>query len=244
MLQETNMKFGDYLRQKREAQGWTQPEAAARADIEQSYLSKLETGKSYPSEDIFNRLTRAYDIDAADITANVFSSELDKLREIKEVREVVLTKQKQETKLTRGWLVAGLACLMIGGACLGLVVVDSGPASSRQEFHYKSVGELKNDEPLDAFDIVGDTITGSSPLVPELKARQLEMIDRIHERIESHERYRGPSYITKTFSGRRVYTLFDSRTYDVDSPFKWLFAPALMFLAGSFGCFFISFRWK
>ncbi|MBO6796341.1 helix-turn-helix transcriptional regulator [Maricaulis sp.] len=50
------MKFGDYLRQCREAKGWTQPEAARHADIEQSYLSKLETGRSYPSEDVYSRL--------------------------------------------------------------------------------------------------------------------------------------------------------------------------------------------
>jgi len=50
------MKFGDYLRQKREDRGWTQPEAAAKARIEQSYLSKLETGRSYPSDDVFERL--------------------------------------------------------------------------------------------------------------------------------------------------------------------------------------------
>jgi transcriptional regulator with XRE-family HTH domain len=54
------MKFGDYLRQKREARGWTQPEAANKAGIEQSYLSKLETGKSYPSEDAYARLVAAY----------------------------------------------------------------------------------------------------------------------------------------------------------------------------------------
>ena len=53
------MKFGDYLRQARETRQWTQPEAAARAGIEQSYLSTLETGKSYPSEEVFGRLVEA-----------------------------------------------------------------------------------------------------------------------------------------------------------------------------------------
>lgn len=52
------MKFGVYLRSLREKAGWTQPEAAEKIEIEQSYLSKLETGKCFPSEDIFSKLSR------------------------------------------------------------------------------------------------------------------------------------------------------------------------------------------
>lgn len=36
------MKFGEYLKNQRTELGWTQPDAAAKAGIEQSYLSKLE----------------------------------------------------------------------------------------------------------------------------------------------------------------------------------------------------------
>ena len=76
------MQFGDYLRQTREEKGWTQPDAAAKIGIEQSYLSKLETGKSYPSEDVFARLIEAYEINIAHLSETVASSELSKLREI------------------------------------------------------------------------------------------------------------------------------------------------------------------
>ncbi|MGE0743387.1 MAG: helix-turn-helix domain-containing protein, partial [Hyphomonadaceae bacterium] len=38
------MKFGEDLKNRRTELGWTQPDAAAKASIEQSYLSKLETG--------------------------------------------------------------------------------------------------------------------------------------------------------------------------------------------------------
>jgi len=113
------MKFGDYIRQKREANGWTQPEAAAKIDIEQSYLSKLETGKSYPSEDIFNRLLQAYDIDTGDLSRSIFSAELDKLREIKEVRSVVLERQTNEIKFTRGWMIASRVRCVSSCECVG-----------------------------------------------------------------------------------------------------------------------------
>ena len=69
------MKFGDYLRQKREEKNWTQPEASAAAGIEQSYLSKLETGKSWPSEDVFARVASVYGIEVDDMVRRVASSE-------------------------------------------------------------------------------------------------------------------------------------------------------------------------
>ncbi len=47
------MKFGEYLKSQRDARGWTQPMAAEKIGIEQSYLSKLETGKASPSDEMF-----------------------------------------------------------------------------------------------------------------------------------------------------------------------------------------------
>jgi transcriptional regulator with XRE-family HTH domain len=238
------MKFGDYIRQKREANGWTQPEAAAKIDIEQSYLSKMETGKSYPSEDIFTRLIEAYKIDTGDLSNSIFSAELDKLREIKEVRMVVLERQTNEIKFTRSWMIAGLVMMMLGGACLGFAIIGNGPPESHQEFRYKSLGIILPDEPLDSFDIINENITRTSPRVPELQKRQQEMINRIHEVFERTNRYKGDQYVKKTLNGKRRFKLFDDRVYEIDSPLKWLLAPALMLLVGSVGCFFISYRWK
>ena len=75
------MKFGDYLKERREEKAWTQPEAAARAGIEQSYLSKLETGKSYPSEEVYGRLVETFEIDTGDLSGRVDAADLDKLKE-------------------------------------------------------------------------------------------------------------------------------------------------------------------
>lgn len=146
------MKFGDYLRQIREKNGWTQPEAAARAEIEQSYLSKLETGKSYPSEDIFSRLVRAYDMDVADMSNAVFSAELDKLRDVAQVRSVVLARQKGETRFMRGWLIAGLALVMVGSGLLGMAI--SLPDDFEATFRYRSAGVIKEGESPALYDFV------------------------------------------------------------------------------------------
>jgi transcriptional regulator with XRE-family HTH domain len=239
------MKFGDYIRLRREQKSWTQPEAAAKADIEQSYLSKLETGKSYPSEDIFNRLVDVLGIDTSDMSRQVFSAELDKLREIKEVRAVVLERQKSESKFLRIWLAAGLVLLMIGGACLGLVLLSH--QNDIQQFQYRSTGVLRTGESLDAFDVIKRNVREFADINPKFKSlleRQQGMIERIDENDIISIKYRGESFINTVPDGKRFYRLIDSREIEQVSNLRWFLAPALMFLMGGFGCFFISRKWR
>lgn len=56
------MSFHENLRTLRLARGLTQPALAEKAGIEQSYLSKLENGRSRPSEDVLTRLAQALDV--------------------------------------------------------------------------------------------------------------------------------------------------------------------------------------
>lgn len=56
------MSFSDNLRTLRLTRGLTQPALAEKAGIEQSYLSKLENGRSRPSEDVLTRLAQALDV--------------------------------------------------------------------------------------------------------------------------------------------------------------------------------------
>ena len=56
------MNFSEYLKNRLAELGWTQPAAAANAGIEQSYLSKLETGRSVPSDEVYQRLVEAIGI--------------------------------------------------------------------------------------------------------------------------------------------------------------------------------------
>jgi transcriptional regulator with XRE-family HTH domain len=120
------MKFGDYLRQKRADLGWTQPEAAAHAKIEQSYLSKLENNKSIPSGDIYARLVDAYGIDAQEMANILFPAELDRLREIDSLRDLLLSRSRSDTETPRKLLLAGLAALILGGGFIGFSNLDPG----------------------------------------------------------------------------------------------------------------------
>lgn len=227
------MKFGDYLRQTREKNGWTQPEAAAKAGIEQSYLSKLETGKSYPSEEIFTRITTAYGINPKDLTSSIFSAELDKLREIGEVRNIVLTRQQSEARFMRGWLIAGLIMLMLGGGMLGLAYTTNEP--ERYKYHYRSEGII---------------LDGESPMVFQLMEAGLPdrdgtpLTDRIDYDFQIHSADRGMSYIEQVEGGYRKYSRHHVEPDYRPSLITWHYSLGFMFVIGGLGCFYISRRWR
>lgn len=227
------MKFGDYLRQKRELKGWTQPEAAAKAKIEQSYLSKLETGKSYPSEDIFGRLVNAYDIDTSDMSSAIFSAELDKLREIKQVRAVVLSREKNQARFVRGWLVTGLVMLMLAGAILGMAF--SIPNDPAFEYHYRSQGVIFEGEPPLIFQFM-------EAGTPDKEGRTLT--ERIKYDNQVFGEDRGQVFMMPVEGGFRRYER--QRIAPVRGPSKvsWHFSLGFMFVVGGFACFYIARRWR
>ncbi len=227
------MRFGEYIRNIREKNGWTQPEAAARVPVEQSYLSKMETGKSYPSEDIFSKLVSAYSIDIDKMCNAIFSAELDKLREISDVRSAILIRQKTEQKFMRGWLVAGLIMIMLGGSTLGLSQSLSG--HSNTVFLYRSEGII---------------LPGESPMIyhflntgrPDAEGKTLT--DRIDYDFIETPKNKGGSFIEKVENGHRVYTLYDNKYTEHPSPLSWLLGPGFMLILGGLSCFYISRRWR
>lgn len=237
------MKFGDFIRQKREHNGWTQPEAAAKIGIEQSYLSKLETGKSYPAEDIFNKLVETYKIDVKTLGQDIFPAELDHLREIKEVRGVILNRHKLARTIARNWMVAGLICILISGASFGLALI---PEQTLTQYHYRSMGVLMPDENLNAFEFENDPTLQNATEEERREAR--ERVRALTERVDPKDAYsvsfKGQNYVETVPEGRRVFHLIDTQELPPNIAFGWFHIPALMFLFGGLGCFFISLRWK
>lgn len=233
------MKFGDYLRQRREAKGWTQPEAARHANIEQSYLSKLETGRSYPSEDVYSRLVQAFDIDASELTENIAAAEIERLRELTEVRDAVLNRQNRALVLSRGWMLAGLAGLMLSAASAAIVMTSRD--TEYAEYHYRSQGVLERAESLDSFAIVNDSVAYEDE---PRRARQSAMVARLDEDYRIVRDFQGRDFIEDVPGGRRYFELVDDRIVSQPTPMRWFMIPALVFLAGALGSFFISFRWK
>ena len=238
------MTFGDYLRSLRDAKTWTQPDAANQIGIEQSYLSKLETGKSLPSSEVFEKLVKAYTIDVDHMTASITSSDLRKLTDIRAVRSSLLNHQAQSRRDIRNWLIASAACWVLGGASLGLSLL--GKDMREERYHFRSYGVLNPEEPLSAFNVLTKTKSFAGSNVEQrraaFEAEQSAMAQRVDEVFVS--RLGGPSenYVLDTESGRRYFELVDSERVTLRSPLRWFLAPALAFLLGGLACFAASFR--
>lgn len=229
------MKFGDYIRQQRENAGWTQPEAAAKIDIEQSYLSKLETGKSYPSEEVFEKLKAAYGLVLKEICERVGSEELDKLKEIADVRHAILNRERTEKGFMRSWLIAGLVMVMLGGAALGLTQVM--PDKETKYYRYVSKGVIAHGEDMAIYEMLQ---VGQLP--SEDAAKLAKRVDYVYK---TATEYRGGIYVEQVDGGFRSYSLYDDGVEINKSPFSWIGMPGgLMFLIGGLACFYIARRWR
>ena len=216
------MKFGDYLRQKRAERGWTQPQAAARAKIEQSYLSKLENNKSIPSGDIYARLVEAYGIDAEEMAGVLFPAELDRLREIDALRDLLLQRSQADIETPRRILIAGLAALMIGGGFLGFSQLE--PARMLTQYTYQSTGVIAANAPSD---------TEIPPGAPGEDEQTLFLTQM-----------RGPVFTEQVAGGKRVWNLVGSDVVAQAPPYRWALIPGIALIIGGLGCFFVAWRWR
>lgn len=219
------MKFGEYLKNRRTELGWTQPDAAVKAQIEQSYFSKLETGKSFPSEDVYKRLVDALGLDTEAMAGALYPAELDRLREIEAVRQHLLQRDHDTRSTSRRWLYAGLGGLVLGGALIGLAQVDRGGAS--MHYTYQSPGVLRDGE---ITDIPGDV--GGNPARLALADEQTIFLQEM----------RGPAFRETAPDGRREWHLVGANSVLVPAKFGWALVPGLALLIGGLGCFFISWR--
>lgn len=235
------MKFGDYLKIRRAELGWTQPEAAMKAGIEQSYLSKLETGKSAPSGEVYHRLVEAYGIDTDTMTGVLLPAELERLREIESVREAVLRQDREARSGARRWLLCGLVALALGGGLLGLSRIDAGGVTA--QYSYQSTGIVRAGESLDVFSGVNEQPDPESKDYADRVNARDALIARVDDRIQTSETYRGPVFIENVPGGKRVWSLAGKFDVRVSGRYQWATVPALALLLGALGCFFISWRW-
>lgn len=71
------MSFSEKLVQLRKGRGWTQASAAQHINIQQSYLSKLENGHFFPSDDVILKLCDVYKIKHEELTGLKQKKSLD-----------------------------------------------------------------------------------------------------------------------------------------------------------------------
>lgn len=234
------MELGQFLRGCRESAGRTQPNVATAIGIEQSYLSKIESGKSIPSEEVFNKLQQAYGFDIEDLVSSLSKTELDKLSEISSITDVAFTKNKEKLHSSRTWTISGLAMLMVGA---GLLAFSTLPDRTPKMFKYRSEGVLTLEEELNTFDLVYLTTDELKGDQAQLEKRKL-LLSRLDQEDVISLQYKGDGYLINTDEGRRYYKFIDAQAAGRDYWNRWFLVPAFMLLVGGIGCFVISKRWN
>lgn len=235
------MKFGEYLKKEREARSWTQPEAAAKARIEQSYLSKLETGRSYPSEDVFSRLSQAYALDLTELAKQIDAPEIERLRDLSQLRVAALSQKLASTRKSRNWMIAGVAACALGGAGLGLAMTGADRDVTR--YTYRSMGVAHDGESVSAMEhALGGFGADTTAGFEDLRAQHLALQARIDEAYRVTEQNRGREFVETLPEGRRYYRLQDEAQVLVPTPLRWFRVPGLMFLFGGIACLVAGFR--
>lgn len=214
------MRFGDYIRDIRRDLNWTQPEAAKEIGIEQSYLSKLESGKSYPSEDVFSSIIDRYKIDLSDLNSALFAAELDRLREVAQVRAFILKNERDQQNRLRNLLFAGIAALALGGACIGTATLAE--ESEAILYQYRSVDLEQNGN----------------------DGRSSQRSAQLEAEFRTLDTYRDAFFTETTPEGTQSWRLIGSTTQIVKSPLRWFIIPGMALLFGAAGLFFASYRMR
>lgn len=235
------MQFGEYIRRRRLELGWTQPDAAARAGIEQSYLSKLEGGKAIPSAEVYRRLVDAFGLATEDMVGVLSPAELDRLRPVEPLQAVRRSGARRARAISHRWLLAGLASLVLGGGLVSLAEIGGGDPV--RQFTYQSTGVIRPGESLDVFAALDDEPDPEAADHAGRISRRDALIRRVDDQTRSLAVLKGPAFIESAPGGKRIWRLVGSSEVAAPARYRWAAVPGWALLLGALGCFFISWRW-
>lgn len=236
------MTLGEKLKLLRQEKGLSQPELAEQAGIEQSYLSKLENDKSLPSNDMFRKILRAFQISIADfLNDELMQKDLQRLKQIPDVEQFLTQQSHKQFIKRRNFLL--LASMSIVLAVTLFFIGYSKLIFNEYVYHYESIGVIKDDEPNDIFSRweryylnVGETLTPQQR-VQKQKSLMLEMAKRRVTLVQMTPEYKGPSFTETVAGGRRIYKLDHLMSKKIRRPVNsWLqVLGVLLFASGIMG---------
>lgn len=245
------MNFGAYLKIQREDRGWTQPVAAEKIGIEQSYLSKLELGKATPSEEMFERIITAYEINTTAMARDVDLSDLERLREIGAVRDMVRRIEGKTSRTRRSWLLAGMIMVALGGAILSFVITERRYGDT--EWAYVSKGIILEGESDFVFADINLKSPKMNPVAAECPEDALctqpvtfvedPIMKRVHPQYLFIGQYRGAYFAMDVEGGRRVFEEAGKRRKPETLNIHVFHALAVALLLGGLASFYTSRRW-
>ena len=227
------MHFGDKLRQLRKQKDWTQPQLAEAIGIEQSYLSKLENGKSTPSADIYQLILDAFGTDTESLLEDIDSSVIHRqLRQIPEVANFLNHKISVDFKQRRRWLI-GSALFSIFGICF-IFSSYFGLIFPELQYNYQSKGVVLKGESKEIFRNYTSRHYGD---IEKLREREKEMTKRLDEQYLLLSSYRGDIFNLPVDGGSRTYRL-NGHSTEARVENRFLAIAGLLFtLSGLFGFF-------
>ncbi len=209
------MKLGEKIKQLRNDAGLTQPELAVKAQIEQSYLSKLENDKGSPSFDVIAKIARAFELDVMTLIDSLDVSYLrDNMSHLPEIAvKLEERKMKEKAKFKRGYIVA--ASLIVIGIAL-IILGSSNSIFPETVYQYKSMGLIDKGELNDHYQ--PHPIREIAESRDQHIKRIADNIPRISERSTLTRSYRGEGFVESYGKDRRYFDLQDER--HLESPWR------------------------
>ena len=205
------MNFGERLKQIRTGKGLTQPQFAALAGIEQSYLSKLENDKSVPSAEMFDTIVAALEMDAATFLQEVDGQvQATTLRHVPSVAQCKAQVVTQQVHHARRWLFASAAAWILGFAMM--LAANDGIFFPNKLYKYESPGVVLPGEAENIFtsyrELFGTRIA-AKVMTPEeaMKAQAEFLANRVRPLAVETPVNRGTLYVEREGGGHRTFEL-------------------------------------
>lgn len=224
------MDFGEKIKSLRQERSWTQPQLAQEMGVEQSYLSKLENGKSIPSSDTFSLLMRVFEQRADELLSDVNPQFVrDKLAHIPAAANVINSRSSRVFFQAKKWLLASAALCVLG---LGVFfAAHYGWLFPERVYNYRSPGVVLAGEPRNVF----ETQLNRSGTGEAFLERQRELTNRLDESIVTSYEFRGITFESPVEGGTRRYELIGQRLVDRPVNRYLRFVAVLLFTSGLFG---------
>jgi len=226
------MTLGEQFKKLRSEKGFSQPELAEIAGIEQSYLSKLENDKSLPSNEVFRKILCAFDISIAQLLAPLEQSYINKnLLLIADIEHYC--QQNSTRQLSKQRHILYTSSLFIVVAVTLFYTGFSKQLFNESRYEYFSKGVVLAGEPMNVFTHWSQLIDRKD--APARNQKKIIMAQRSDEMIILTREHKGTSFEMQVTGGKRLFRY--ARDERVPNPINaWLQIIAVfMFSCGIMG---------
>jgi len=186
------MTLGQRIKQLRLDKELNQPELAQAIGIEQSYLSKLENDKAFPSDEMFEKLLQSFSITIEEFLVGfdqaTTTNQLMKLSAVNKMQRHI---NKKSAKYLFSWIIA--AGLM---AAIGVTLFAAGEKrwffKPVYKYGYQSMGVVESKEPLLMFQ--GNSERLSNDILARVNPKSIKLLEK-----------NGQFFIRQVEGGTRYY---------------------------------------